>query len=105
MTTIDWEQELDNWTAKYKPIKNHLDDNASGDGDMFETFGEELAFVLGSDPKCIWTLVNGDNGNLYIVDGYHLVNRVNYFITEVPFEGKFLEVPYYIFDEEEETND
>ena len=94
-----WEQELDTWEAKYKPIKNHFDGS-----DKFETYGEELAFVLGADPKCIWTLVDGDDGNLYIVDGYHLVNRVNYFITEVPYEGNGMDVPYYIFDEEQDDD-
>jgi hypothetical protein len=95
-----WEQELDAWEAKYKPVRNRLDNN-----DKFETYGEELDFVRSvydTDPRRVWTLVDGDDGNLYIVDGYHLVNRVNYFVTEVPFEGKFMEVPYYIFDEEEE---
>lgn len=92
-----WEQELDAWEAKYKPITNHFDGS-----DKFETYGDELQFVLAQDPRCIWTLVDGDDGNLYIVDGYHLVNRLNYFITEVPFDGEFLEVPYYVFDEEDE---
>jgi hypothetical protein len=95
-----WEQELDAWEAKYKPITNHFDGT-----DKFETYGEELDFVRAQDPRCIWTLVDGDDGNLYIVDGYHLVNRINYFITEVPFEGNFLEVPYYIYDEEDEDED
>jgi hypothetical protein len=92
-----WEQELDAWEAKYKPVTNQFDGT-----DKFETYGEELDFVRAQDPRCIWTLVDGDDGNLYIVDGYHLVNRLNYFITEVPFEGNFLEVPYCIFDEEDE---
>lgn len=92
-----WEKELDAWEAKYKPVRNQFEDN-----DKFETYGEELEFVRAQDPRCVWTLVDGDDGNLYIVDGYHFVNRVNYFVTEVPFEGEFLEVPYYIFDEESE---
>jgi hypothetical protein len=95
-----WEQELDAWEAKYKPVTNHFDGT-----DKFETYGEELDFVRAQDPRCIWTLVDGDDGNLYIVDGYHLVNRINYFITEVPFEGNFLEVPYYIYDEEEQDDE
>jgi hypothetical protein len=103
-TTLDWEQELDDWTVKYKPIKNHLDDNASGDGDMFETFGPEVEFVRAQDPRCIWTLVDCGDA-LYIINGYHFVNRLNYFVTEVPFDGEFLEVPYYIFDDEDEEDE
>ena len=100
--TIDWEQELNDWEAKYKPIKNHI---TGENDDKFETYGEELEFVRAQDPRAIWTLVDGDDGNLYIVDGYHLVNRVNYFVTNLPFEGEFLEVPYYIYDEEEDENE
>ena len=100
-TTIDWEQELDAWESKYKPIKNHISGGDYGGDDKFETYGEELEFVRAQDPRCIWTLVDGDDGNLYIVNGYHFVNRINYFVTLVPFEGEFLEVPYYIFDEEQ----
>jgi hypothetical protein len=95
-----WEKELDAWEAKYKPVRNHFKDN-----DKFETYGQELEFVRAQDPRRVWTLVDGDDGNLYIVDGYHFVNRINYFVTQVPFEGKFMEVPYYIFDEEEEDED
>jgi hypothetical protein len=29
----------------------------------------------------VWTYVDGDGGT-YIVDGYHLVNRIGYFITQ-----------------------
>ena len=99
-----WEQELEAWEAKYRPIKNQYTQKQEGEfvEDKFETYGEELDFVRAQDPRCIWTLVDGDDGNLYIVDGYHLVNRINYFVTEVPFEGNFLEVPYYIYDEENE---
>lgn len=105
-----WEQELDAWEAKYKPIKNQYAQKQEGEfvEDKFETYGNDLDFVRSVndvDPKKVWTLVDGDDGNLYIVDGYHLVNRVNYFVTEVPFEGKFMEVPYYIFDEEEDEDE
>ena len=92
---MDWEKELDAWEAKYRPIKNHFTDD-----EKFETYGEELDFVCASDPRCIWTLIDGDDGNLYITNGYHLVNRINYFVTEVPFEGEFMEVPYYIYEED-----
>ena len=101
-TTIDWEQEHDDWMAKYKPIKNHI---TGEDDDKFETYGEELEFVIAQDPKCIWTLVDGDDGNLYIVDGYHLVNRINYFVTTQPYEGNGMEGPYDIFDEEQDDED
>lgn len=96
---LAWEKELDLWEEKYKPLKNHIDTSSY---DKFETYGEELEFVRSQDNKLIWTLVDGDDGNLYIINGYHLVNRVNYFVTQVPCDVEFLEVPYHIFDKEEE---
>lgn len=68
---------------QYRPITNHIDDNASFDGCMFETFGEEEMFVCTKSPTNIATYCDGDNGT-YIVSGFHLVNRIGYFITELP---------------------
>jgi len=102
---FNWEDELDAWDAKYQPIKNHIASEKGEKDDKFETFGRELEYVLSvanTEPDRVWTLVEGDDGNLYITNGYHLVNRINYFVTKNPFEGEFLEVPYYIFEEEEE---
>jgi len=105
MQTIDWGQELDSWEEKYKPVYNHNADNPIWEDYKFETYGKDLEFVRAQDPRCIWTLVEGDDGNLYITNGYHFVNRLNYIVTDVPFEGEFLEVPYYIFEESEDDDE
>ena len=68
------------WERKYKPIQ--LD----GCARMFETYGEELEEVIATDPNKVWTLVDGDDGETVIVNGYYFVNRLVYYITEVPFE-------------------
>lgn len=83
------EQTFESWLEEFKPIKNHLDENASfqnenDEGIMFETFGDEVSFVKKQDPRCIWTYGNGDDGGGYIWNGWHIVNRIGYFITEVP---------------------
>jgi hypothetical protein len=78
------EMDLDEWAAIYKPIKNHIDTNASFDGEMFETYGEELEFVKAADEDRIWMYGDGDDGGSYIWNGWHFVNRIGYFITEVP---------------------
>ncbi len=77
------------WFNTYKPIPNHLDKNASfqtdeGIGYMFETYGEEVEFVKTQDPACIWMYGDGDDGGSYIWNGWHIVNRIGYFVTEVP---------------------
>jgi hypothetical protein len=73
------------WFNTYKPIKNNLDTNSSFDGHMFETYGEEVKFVKQQDTNRIWMLGDGDDGGMYIWSGWGFVNRIGYFVTEVPF--------------------
>jgi hypothetical protein len=78
----------DEFYEKFHPIKNHIDDNASFDGCSFETYLEEEKFVKETaqeTPRKVWTILDCD-GSLYIVSGYHFVNRLNYLITEEEFE-------------------
>jgi hypothetical protein len=53
---------------------------------MFETYGSELEFIRTINPNHVWTLGDGDDGGMYIWNGYGIVNRIGYFITAVPFE-------------------
>jgi hypothetical protein len=74
-TTMTYDEFVDT----YKPIEN----NITGNGNAFETYGDELEFVRSHDEKFIWTEIDGDGG-CYIINGYHLVNRFQYYICEVP---------------------
>ena len=77
------------WIEEFKPIPNHIDEDASfNDGDqgyMFETYGEELEFVQSQEPNRIWTYCDGDDNGTYIFQGMRIVNRIGYFVTTVPF--------------------
>jgi hypothetical protein len=89
----------DEFDERFPLMPNHLNPNASwscgdsGAGCLFETFGSELAFVRQQDPRTIWTLIDGEDGDLYLVSGYHFVNRIGYLVgsTIVP-DGVFIEV-------------
>lgn len=74
----------DEFITTYKPRKNHLDPYASFDGYLFETFGHDLDFVLSQNLTNIWTVIEGDNDTLYLESGFHVVNRLGYFITQEP---------------------
>ena len=80
------------WFDTFKPIPNHIDDNASfqtedGIGYMFETYDKELAFVKSQDPNRIWTYCDNDFGGTSIFQGMRIVNRIGYFVTIVPFDA------------------
>ena len=77
------EMDFEEWIETYKPISNHIENNASFDGLMFETYGEEVLFVQCQSPDKIWMYGDGENGS-YIWSGWGFVNRLGYFITEVP---------------------
>ena len=82
----------DTWETRFKPIRNHLNVNAPWGGLMFETYDAELMHVLlyanghmgRAGSRKVWTLAEGDDGELVICEGYHLCNRLGYFITEKP---------------------
>lgn len=86
------EMDMDEFFEAYKPIRNHIDTNASFDGYMFETYGDEVEFVKGTNPKHIWTYGSGDDGGTYIWNGWSFVNRLGYFITELPFGESIVQV-------------
>ena len=93
------EMTEDEFDQQYPLVTNHINPNASwvigdGPGCLFETYCEELDFVRSQDPRTIWTFVDGDDGNQYVISGYHLVNRIGYLISTVPFpEDASIEVP------------
>jgi hypothetical protein len=74
-------QGWDQWAEKYKPIENGPDE------EMFETYGADLDRVNSEEPNHIWTWVQGDMCDV-ILAGYHYVNRLGYYITEVPWTNE-----------------
>ena len=81
---------------KYKPVRNA--ENDSFDGYMFETHGEELEALKelvrasmtkpstkGLEGYHVWTIVDGEGNRCYLLNGWHVVNRLGYVFTEVPW--------------------
>lgn len=91
MTAV-MKMEFAKWSDEFKPLTNHLDPDASVDdgngGIMFETYGAELDYVLSmaeTKPLHVWTYMDAKDYPI-VCEGYHLVNRIGYFITEKPAE-------------------
>lgn len=78
---------IETWNTRYRPEYNFLaEEEASFDGTMFETYGDEVAYVQNVSPTRVWTYIDTDNGGLAIVNGYHLVNRIGHFVTDRPWD-------------------
>ncbi len=84
-TNISEEEFLE----RYRPLPNHLDDNASfdfGDGGcLYETYGAELEYVRAQPKNRVWTIIEGE-GSPVIASGFHFVNRLGYVLTAKPFD-------------------
>ena len=76
----------DEWETTYRPVTNHLSTDSGWAGLLFETYGEEVEYVKQAKEGTVWTWVDGEDGT-YVVSGWLLMNRIGYFITEVPFDN------------------
>jgi hypothetical protein len=70
------------WKKKYKPIENGTTfDNAGSDRDKMTEY-------LKNHPNTLWTEIDGDDGTeTFILPGYHFVNRLWHYLTEIPYEN------------------
>jgi len=88
----------DEFNERYPLVENHLNPNAGwclgdGRGCLFETYGEELDFVRRQDPRHVWTLIDGEDGDQHLTSGFHFVNRIGYLISTVAVpEGMGIQV-------------
>jgi len=109
MTELFIELTEDEFDVQYALVPNHINPSASwafGDarGCLFETFGEEFEFVRRYDPSKVWTLVDGDGGDLYLVSGLHYVNRVGYLLSRNPIpENTTVQVRLPIENDDDEA--
>jgi hypothetical protein len=108
MTTTEINLTEDEFDATYPLRPNHLNPTASwaigdGAGCLFETHGAELDFVRSQDARTVWTVIDGDDGDIYVVSGYHFVNRIGYLLSTVPIPGdQFIQVRIPMDSETEE---
>lgn len=76
MTTLS-ETEFE---TKYVPVP--APDSEPGGGDLIWQHKDTLRIPL----RHVWTIMEDDYGNgAYAVPGYHIVNKIDYLVTEIPW--------------------
>lgn len=80
----DLDAQYNKWEAQYVLCPNHLNPDASWNGNLFETYGEEQDYVYDHDFFKVWTYMDVDGGTA-VVAGRHFINRIGYLITEKPW--------------------
>jgi len=79
--------DYDEWFDKFKPIKIDDSESRSFDGCFLETYGEDKKTLAKYPDNRVWTLLDCE-GKQYVVAGWRYVDRVGYFVTEVPFTSE-----------------
>jgi hypothetical protein len=94
---------FEEWVVKYKPEQSSL----TGEPYMFETYGEDYQYVKAADRQKIWTFCDWGESEC-ILSGWHFVNRLGYYVTEIPFdknEDVFVSIEVYEEEHDEEQNE
>lgn len=69
------------WSDNYRPIINPNNGTY-----LFEEYGKDLEYVTAmAEQNKVWTWVE-ENGMTAIINGFHYLNRLGYYVTEVPWE-------------------
>lgn len=68
----------------FRPFRHPGSENDVWGGHGLETFGGDLKIVREYPEGYVWTVVDGDCSDQWIIPGFHYVNRVCYLLTELP---------------------
>ena len=72
----------DEFETQFKPVEN----SEQGQGVyQFDAYDEKdcgfLQFMAINYPTHVWTRIDGDEGCLYNLNGWHIVKRIDYIVT------------------------
>lgn len=78
----------DEFFERYKPTKNHLEIDRGWDGCLYETFGEELKYIIETqhNSHVVWTMIEDDD-KFITIPGFWRINRMGYFVTQIPWSS------------------
>jgi len=90
--------DFERWVEKYQPIFNNVEAEDKSlyihEHIAFETYGDDMSVINEAQPNTVWTLVEADNNKSYIIPGKKVINRINYFVTTIPFQDEDLKFKY-----------
>ena len=73
----------DDFDEQFKPKPHH-----DKDEEHYETYGSDLQYVRNQPENIVWTMLDNDEGEIYIAAGYRVVNRLGYILTEQAWDDR-----------------
>ena len=76
----------DEFEEQFKPVENLDQGEGTYQFDAYDsTDNGFLQFMAINYPNHVWTRIDGEDGCIYNINGWHIVDRIDYVITEVPW--------------------
>ena len=85
----NYNPELNKVLLKGLDSEDNPEDMTAFGGCMYETYGDEYDYVRNVSRKRVWTILDGDDGDMIISSGLWLVNRIGYIVTEEEYKDDF----------------
>jgi hypothetical protein len=87
----------DEFETQFMPVENLEQGQGVYQFDAYDAKDSGfLQFMAINHPTHVWTRIDGDDGCLYNINGWHIVNRIDYIVTEVPWlKNHDYEVQYF----------
>lgn len=74
----------DEFEDQFKPVENIDQGKGSYQFDAYDSTDKGfLQFMATNHPNHVWTRIDGDDGCINIINGWHIVDRIDYIVTEV----------------------
>jgi hypothetical protein len=67
----------------FRPFRHPLARFDIWGGHGLETFGDDLQLAFNHDDNHVWTVVDGEGLDQWIIPGFHYINRICFLLTEV----------------------
>ncbi|MBI1246872.1 hypothetical protein GC197_03380 [bacterium] len=100
----------DEFCTQFRPLPNPIAAHAQMDfgdakGCLIETYGPEWDFIKSFDRYRVWTLIDNNAGDMFILSGLHWINRLGYLITANPWpKNTTIEVTFEDEPDSEESS-
>ena len=75
---------------KYKDTPTSQEDITSFGGCMYETFGEEVDYVISMAIKGRVATIVDEDGDMFIYSGFHRFNRMGYLVLDKEITEEFI---------------
>ncbi len=78
----------DDFDEQFIPVENPEHGQSDYQFDAYNAKDKDfLEYIAINYPNHIWTRIDGEDGKIYNINGWHIVDSIDYIITEIPWKN------------------